>query len=198
MPKHNFKEDLKYEKSNFQRQNIFYHKMIPGLRGIKRTTDHTLQSADIDLFLSLDGNKVVSVSEKKRKTFYEDILFEVMHVTKADQSVRLGWLHKCRADIICYFFDECMFLIKAGTKFKRIFEEKIYPSTLKKFYDFIDEKISKKEETIEIDGETFDITFTAAENQGRKKGEDYITYSIAIKPKDLEKLGIKLKEFNFY
>lgn len=204
MKEHNFNKSLLYEKEGFEFQDSIYKKLNPSIIEIQRTEyeedeGRENQRKDIDLFFFMNDGKKFKISEKRREKDYGDILFEVLHVGKESKKRRLGWIHNEESDAIIYWIDNQNFFwqIQTNQKFKRIFGKEIYPRLRQEFLKFIKEKIKFKKATITTQKGEIAIGMTCAENEKDKYAEGYYSYGIAIKPKDLEKLGVVVKKI-FY
>lgn len=184
-----FENDVKYSVEDFETRKKFYNRIgIKDAKFVEFNTDDEkeLQRSDIDVIGTFKG-KEVGVSEKVRRFNYKnDVLVEMWSIFEDNVP---GWLKKSKAEILSCFFNDKIVVIDVPSL------KEFLHKFAKENKDFVKSVKSTAEKMIE-NGKTFaklenfkDIFVTVADN------DRYHTVSAIFKTKDLERNGVKLKEY---
>ena len=142
---------------------------------------------DIDLSVNFNRRRY-SISEKSRKTKYNDILAEYKHIFDNGNIIK-GWIYESEADILIYSLPDLIYEINMP-QFKELML-KLITSIKGELSDFEKSQRKGKPISIKFQEKNINLFLTGAYNTIG----NYTTYSICITPEDLKKFGINLKIF---
>lgn len=171
---HDFKDSLKVEQSQFERQDNFYRHLFghePNRLDYDKYPE--AQREDIDLTITNKAGKVKTISEKYRPYDYNDILLEVFSVFPNKK----GWAMDSHADILAYWFPSRLFLLDM-VQIKTMFTK----NSISKKVHLIDGSAERVK--IEINGSEYNPLLIRARNK------TYSSLSLVLSFEDLYKLGI--------
>lgn len=184
-----FENDLKYSVDDFEVRKKFYDSVgIKDAEFVEYNTDEEkeLQRSDIDVMGTFKG-RTVGISEKVRRFNYRnDILVEMWSIFEDNVP---GWLKNSKAEMLACFFNDKIVMIHVPSL------KEFLHTFAKEHKDFVPSVKETANEMIK-NGKIFgklenfkDIFVAVADN------DTYHTVSVIFKTKDLEKNGVKLKEY---
>ncbi len=190
---HHFNESQKAETAHFGAADKFYKLQLEAEKidrcDYNTTTGREFQQNDIDLWLTLE-NQRISVSEKKRAHDFNDLYLET-HSKFPDIE---GWTMHSKADFLAYFFPERVFW--AGFRqIIRFYRESLLPQIQPQWFDLLNNnyplKSGQEKHEITIAGCLYTISLIQAYNES--DGNSWYTMGIGIPFEMLKDNHIKFK-----
>jgi hypothetical protein len=187
---HDFNKDLEFEKSTRTPMDKFYRE-VWGVQDISvedynTETGRINQQKDRDVLVTSNSGRKVYVSEKYRKGAWDDILVEIFSVYPE----KVGWSVHSEADIIAYVVPEKNTVTEIGVSTLVPVANQI----LRTLDSGLIERLIKSGERstkigLPLYGRNIRCRLICARNRG------YNTISVAISKKDLQNMGVKMKDF---
>lgn len=183
------REDISFERSNFEIQDRFYREKFrawstPERYDFNSVTGHIMQKKDIDLSFWCDIG-FIQVSEKHRRKDYNDFLFEIFSVWNENTRTK-GWSVTGESDITFLFMPSSVYIF--DTKQLHSFIEKVTNNIPDSTWRIFSE-MGSMTDTINIMGEKMTLV--------KSLNRNYMTLSLAVSFDILKKHGVNIERYEY-
>jgi len=197
MATHDFSTSLNYEQSKFPKADKFYTEKLKATLisriGFEDEDSKALQRMDIDVALTINGNKIL-VSEKDRQDDWGDLLLEFYSKYPNTK----GWMDNSKADFMAYFVPNYVYWInkKELTDF---YKNILSPAVPNNFFSEIIEQYPRQSKRVSkeilISGVKQKIFVVSAYNFPRNSNVEWYTLNICITYNLLSKNGVTIIKY---